>query len=109
MTIPDNFTGSYRKSIKEKFIHDINEILLKVALNTIKSTKPVKLSQMKGQGVLLQMLKYMYMYPEINFFLLQELKRRIGGDSGLDNSKSGGIILDTKPVGEQNYIPLETK
>jgi hypothetical protein len=38
-----------------------------VALNTIKSTKPVKLSQMKGQGVLLQMLKYMYMYPEINF------------------------------------------
>ena len=28
-----------------------------------------------------------------------ELKRRIGGDSGLDNSKSGGIILDTKPVG----------
>jgi hypothetical protein len=41
----------------------------------------------------------MYMYPEINFFLLQELKRRIGGDSGLDNSKSGGIILDTKPVG----------
>ena len=79
--------------------HDINKILLKVALNTIKSTKPVKLSQMKGQGVLLQMLKYMYMYPEINFFLLQELKRRIGGDSGLDNSKSGGIILDTKPVG----------
>jgi hypothetical protein len=38
--------------------HDINEILLKVALNTIKSTKPVKLSQMKGQGVLLQMLNY---------------------------------------------------
>jgi hypothetical protein len=37
---------------------DINEILLKVALNTIKSTKPVKLSQMKGQGVLLQMLNY---------------------------------------------------
>lgn len=32
------------------------------------------------------------------FSLKKELKRRIAGESGLDNAKTGGISLNTKTV-----------